>query len=122
MPLKAAIGGEGGRAGVSLGGSAGPSEPVDGDIQGGWGGCSGSGTFQWTEISSDFSSGGTIINPTSAVTTVTGLKQGTFYFQLSATSGNVAKDTVVVRVDYDVPPANSTLVRWFNVRHQYDGV
>jgi len=76
----------------------------------------GVGNFFWTEISTDFSSGGKITNPTSAVTTVTGLKQGTFYFQLSATMGGITKkDTVVVRVDYDVPPANSTLIRNFNM-------
>lgn len=35
--------GGGGGAGVSLGGSIDPPEPLNGVIQGGWGGCSGSG-------------------------------------------------------------------------------
>ena len=69
----------------------------------------------WTDISTDFK-GGIISTQTSLVTLVTGLKQGTFYYQLAVTSNGItAKDTVVVRVEYDVPPANSTLIRDFNM-------
>lgn len=66
-------------------------------------------TYQWREISTDFSSGGTITSPTSKTTTVTGLtKQGTFYFELAATTGGVTKkDSMVLRVNYDVPPTGT---------------
>lgn len=69
-------------------------------------------TYLWTDISTDYKSGAVINSPTSLITKVTGLKQGTWYYQLAVKSkGNTARDTVVVRVDYDVPPANSTLIR-----------
>ena len=68
-------------------------------------------SYQWTDVSTDYKSGATISSPNSAVTTVTGLPQGVFYFQLAVTSGGVtSKDVVVVNVDYDVPP-NGTLLR-----------
>ena len=68
-------------------------------------------SYQWTEVSTDYKSGATISSPNSAVTTVTGLPQGVFYFQLAVTSGGVtATDVIVVNVDYDVPP-NGTLLR-----------
>jgi hypothetical protein len=68
-------------------------------------------SYQWTEISTDYSSGATITSPNSAITTVTGLPQGVFYFQLAVSSGgSTSTDVVVVNVDYDLPPANSTLV------------
>ena len=51
-------------------------------------GSASSGTsFQWTEISTDYMSGATIASPTSKTTTVSGLPQGVFYFQLAATAG-----------------------------------
>lgn len=54
----------------------------------------------------------TISSPGSATTKVTGLIQGVWYYQLAVTTGRITKkDTVVVRVDYDVPPANSTYLR-----------
>jgi hypothetical protein len=72
-------------------------------------------SFLWSDISSDFK-GGTISNPTSLITTVNGLKQGTFYYQLAVTSGGITvKDTVIIRVEYDVPTANSVLIRNFNM-------
>lgn len=53
----------------------------------------------------------TIVSPTSAVTSVTGMIQGVWYYQLAVTSGGVtALDTVVISVDYDVPPPGGTLV------------
>src|SRR6185312_7576344 len=69
-------------------------------------------SYQWTEISTDYKSSATITSPNSATTTVTGLPQGVFYFQLAVTSGgSTATDIVVVRVNYDLPPPNSTLLR-----------
>ena len=53
----------------------------------------------------------TITSPTSATTTVTGLVQGIWYYQLAVTTGATTKrDTVVVRVDYDVPPTGSSIL------------
>ena len=76
------------------------------------GSSSSDGAYLWTEISTDYKSGAIISSPISAITNVTGLIQGTFYYQLAVTSGGItAKDTVVIRVDYDVPPPNSTLIR-----------
>ena len=52
-----------------------------------------------------------ITSPSSPITTVTGLIQGVWYYQLSVTKGGITKkDTVIVRVDYDVPPVNATLL------------
>jgi hypothetical protein len=73
-------------------------------------------TYQWTDISTDQVNPAKIILPFSAVSSVTGLVQGTWYYQLAVTSAGVTKrDTVVVRVDYDVPPANSTLLRYLPI-------
>lgn len=53
-----------------------------------------------------------ITSPSSATTTVTGLIQGVWYYQLAVTTGrSTKKDTVVVRVDYDSPPAGSICLR-----------
>ena len=53
-----------------------------------------------------------ITSPKSSTTKVTGLIQGVWYYQLAVTTGRTTKkDTVVVRVDYDAPPANSTYLR-----------
>lgn len=69
-------------------------------------------TYQWTEISTDYTSGGIISTPTQKTTTIVGLtKQGAFYFQLAVTTGGVTKrDSVVLRVVSDPAPANSTLL------------
>jgi hypothetical protein len=73
-------------------------------------------SYQWTEVSTDYKSGATITSPNSAVTTVTGLPQGVFYFQLAVTSGgSTATDVVVVNVNYDVAP-NGTLIHWFDMK------
>jgi hypothetical protein len=54
-----------------------------------------------------------IVSPTSETTTVTGLIQGTWYYQLAVTTGGVTKlDSVVVRVDAQPPPANYILERY----------
>ena len=54
----------------------------------------------------------TITSPTSATTTVTGLVQGTWYYQLAATTGGTTKkDTVIVRVLYSPPPSNAVYLR-----------
>ena len=54
----------------------------------------------------------TINSPTSATTTITGLIQGNWYYQLAVTTGSTTKkDTVVVRVDYDAPPAGAIYLR-----------
>jgi hypothetical protein len=68
--------------------------------------------YVWREVSSDYSSLATITSPTSVSTTVTGLPQGVFYFELQVTDNvdRVAVDTVAVIVDYAPPPATNTLV------------
>ena len=67
-------------------------------------------SFKWTEISTDYMSGATIASPNSKVTTVIGLPQGVFYFELAATSGGFTKyDSVKVVVDAFEPPKNATL-------------
>ena len=66
-------------------------------------------SYQWTEISTDYKSGAIIMSPNSAVTTVMGLPQGVWYYQIAVTSGGITTyDTVVIRVDYDAPPAGGT--------------
>jgi len=74
-------------------------------------GSASSGTFfLWKEISTDYMSGGTITSSTSKFTTVTGLPQGVFYFELAATTGGTTKrDSMKVIVDYFSPPKNSNL-------------
>lgn len=73
-------------------------------------------TYQWSEISTDYSSGVPIIHSTSKVATLSGLPQGVFYFQIAATTGRVTKyDTTVVRVFLTGAPANSTLLHSFNL-------
>src|SRR5690348_7374942 len=61
-------------------------------------------TFQWREISTDYSSGATISNATSKVATVSGLPQGVFYFEIAV--NGTKRDTMVVRVDYKRLPNN----------------
>ena len=71
--------------------------------------------YEWRDVSTDYKSGATITSPNSSVTTVTGLKQGVWYFQLAVTSSAVtATDVVVIKVDYDAPPANGTLIHHFD--------
>lgn len=53
----------------------------------------------------------TLVSPTLPQCSVTGMIQGTWYYQLAVTTGAVTKkDTVVVRVDYDYPPLGGILV------------
>ena len=62
-------------------------------------------TYSWTKISGPAS--GTITNATSASTTVTGLTQGVYQFQLKVTDNNgaTAIDTVQVTVNAaNIPP------------------
>jgi len=70
-------------------------------------------TSLWREVSTDYSSGATITNAGSLTATVSGLPQGTFYFELAVTSpaSVVKRDTVTINVDYAPAPANSTLLR-----------
>ncbi|MGN6297559.1 MAG: PKD domain-containing protein, partial [Ginsengibacter sp.] len=64
-------------------------------------------SFQWKEISTDYMSGATITSPNSKVTTVMGLPQGVFYFQISAaTAGTTVYDRVKVIVNYKPLPSN----------------
>ena len=73
-------------------------------------------SYQWREISTDCSSRATINNATSKVTTVSNLPQGTYYFEIAATtSGTTKRDTMVVRVDVEPAPAFGTLHRVFNM-------
>lgn len=81
-------------------------------------GSASSGTsYQWREISTDYSSGATISSPTSKTTTVTGItKQGTFYFEIAVTTGGTTKrDSMVVRVGSNPPPSNSTTLINFDM-------
>ncbi len=70
-------------------------------------------TYKWDDISTDYSSGITIVSPTSLSTQITGLKQGTFYFKFTVTdnSGESMSDTVNIYVDYDSPPLGGQLLR-----------
>lgn len=79
-------------------------------------GSASSGTsYQWTEVSTDFMSGGSITSSASKTTTVTGLKAGTFYFKIAVTTGGSTNvDTMVVRVEVS-PPPNGTLYRHFDM-------
>ncbi|MDE2030948.1 MAG: hypothetical protein KGI58_01665, partial [Patescibacteria group bacterium] len=84
------------------------------------GSASSSGTYQWSEVSTDYKSGATITSPNSAITTVTGLPIGTFYFKLTVTdsSGLTASDSMMINVDYTSPPANAILMaqpNWQNM-------
>src|SRR6185312_993619 len=75
-------------------------------------------SYQWTKITdvAPLQAGfptdsATIISPNSDTTSITGLIQGVWYYQLAVTNvGVTALDTVVVRVDYDVPPRGGVLV------------
>jgi hypothetical protein len=66
-------------------------------------------TYAWTKISG--SAAGTITTPTSATTTVTGLTQGVYQFELRVTDNGGAIDTDTVQVtvnpDPNVPPTAS---------------
>ena len=58
-----------------------------------------------------------ITSPTSATTTITGLAQGNWYYRIAATTGSTTRyDTVVVRVNYDVPPG--TYIRGLEMSNQ----
>lgn len=68
-------------------------------------------TSTWREVSTDYTSGATITTPSSLTTTVTGLPQGVFYFELAVTSPTdiVAVDTVKIIVNLQAAPG--TLLR-----------
>ncbi len=70
-------------------------------------------SFSWSKVSTDQKDNALISSPNSASTTVSGLVQGTWYYQLTVTdnTGATARSVVVVRVNYDVPPTNGTYVR-----------
>jgi hypothetical protein len=71
-------------------------------------------SYQWREISTDYSSGGIISNATSKTATLTGIaKQGTFYFEIAV--NGTFKDTMIVRVGSNPPPSNSTLLINFDM-------
>jgi len=75
-------------------------------------------SYQWTKITdvappqAGFpTDSATIVSPNSAITSVTGLIQGVWYYQLAVTSAGVTVlDTVVISVDYDTPPPGGVLV------------
>jgi hypothetical protein len=69
-------------------------------------------SYQWREVSTDYSSGATITNANTATATVSPLPQGVFYFELQVTDNvdRVSVDTVKITVDYATAPANSTLI------------
>jgi hypothetical protein len=72
-------------------------------------------SYQWREVSTDYSSGATITNANTATATVSPLPQGVFYFELQVTDNvdRVSVDTVVINVRYSIP-VNSTLLHAFN--------
>ena len=75
-------------------------------------------SYKWTDISTDYKSTDVITSPISPTTTVTGLEQGVWYYQLSVTTGAITKrDTLVVTVDYDVPPAGGTLLNYLQMKN-----
>lgn len=90
------------------------------------GSASSASSYQWTEITIntwDYISGGTITSPTSKTTTVTNLKQGTFYFKLAATTGGTTvTDTMMVKVLYSPAPASGTLVEELPLSKVWPGI
>lgn len=64
-------------------------------------------SYQWTEVSTDYTSGATISNATSKVATVSGLPQGTFYFQITVNGSLTA--TTIVHVLFSPPLTGSYL-------------
>ncbi|HXR82868.1 MAG TPA: heparin lyase I family protein [Hanamia sp.] len=59
----------------------------------------------WKEVSTDYKSGATIINPHALITKITNLPQGIFCFELSAKGfSKTFRDTVVIKVDNEPPP------------------
>ncbi len=68
-------------------------------------------SFLWREISTDYMSGATITSPINKTTTVTGLPQGVFYFEIAATTGGGTKrDTMAVTVNYSPIPSNANFM------------
>jgi hypothetical protein len=59
-------------------------------------------SYQWREVSTDYSSGATITNANTATATVSPLPQGVFYFELQVTDNvdRVSVDTMAVVVNY----------------------
>lgn len=90
-------------------------------------GSASSGTsYLWTDISANIgypmlmskgieghpTNTGTITSSTSKTTTVTGLDQGTWYYQIAVTTGATTRyDTTIVNVDYTPPPSGGTLIK-----------
>jgi Bacterial Ig domain len=66
--------------------------------------------YQWTKVTGPAQ--GTIVNATSAQTSVTNLAQGTYQFELRVTDNNGAfgRDTVTITVSATPPPANQAPV------------
>lgn len=79
-------------------------------------------SFMWKDITSTIGysyldvekhpiNTGKITNPDSKITSVTGLSQGTWYYQLTVTSNGIAKrDTVVIRADHYIPPRSGKVI------------
>lgn len=87
-------------------------------------------SYQWTDITNTIQNPllagtafngfpvntGNITSPKSAKTTVTGLSQGVWYYQIAVTTGASTKyDSVAIIVDYDTPPARSSFYRGFPI-------
>ena len=71
-------------------------------------------TYEWTEISTDYLSGGQVTSPNSRITTVTGLPQGVFYFRIKVTTGGISTfDSMKVVVDVNEPPKNAKVFYQF---------
>jgi hypothetical protein len=68
-------------------------------------------SYQWREVSTDYSSGATITNANTATATVSPLPQGVFYFELQVTDNvdRTSVDTVKITVNYATAPG--TLLR-----------
>lgn len=67
--------------------------------------------YHWKDVSTDYGSG-IITNKDSKKTTVTGLSQGVFYYQLEVTTGRKSVYSITtVKVDYAPPPPTETLIK-----------
>ena len=68
-------------------------------------------SYKWRDVSTDYPSPATIAFPTAKKTTLKGLKQGTFYYQLAVSKqSKTVYDTVMIQVDLDKPPHLSETV------------
>jgi hypothetical protein len=67
--------------------------------------------YKWSDISTDYPCPATITSSTSKTTTLKGLSQGVFYYQLAVTKGRkTVYDTVMVKVDFYKPPSNTMII------------